>query len=288
MTTASLVLYFGLFFATLAAGLFGFLAARSVLDRGSFVALQTWILAARPFLKNFKSLDLYLAVPVGISLLISALIDYELGLCLFVLSGAIFYWIKKGPGLKRNYLLKRRENKMKELFPLTLGMAIQALKTGQTMPQVLDYLSKESPQPLKAEWDHVCLEMSLGLSAEEALSKMSDRFPGFLDFHQFLESYKMSRMTGANLTQLLEVLRDGMEEKNRLLRKMEAMTAQARLSGILMGALPFMLAVIFFCMDPDLMIPLFTERTGWAILGLAMLLETLGFLWIRQLLRLEV
>src|SRR6185295_15167788 len=104
----------------------------------------------------------------------------------------------------------------------------------------------------------------------------------------FLESYRISRQTGANLTQLWQALLEGIEEKNRILRKMEAMTAQARLSGLMMGLLPVLLAVVFFFMDPGLMAPLFTEKAGWAILLTAFFLETLGFLWIRQLLRLEV
>jgi tight adherence protein B len=178
--------------------------------------------------------------------------------------------------------------KMSELFPQALGMCIQALKTGQTVPQVLDYLSHECPQPLKTEITAVCVEMNLGLSAEAALTKMAQRFPDFPEFHQFLESYKISRQTGANLTHLLEVLLEGMEEKNRILRKMNAMTSQARLSGIVMGLLPVMLGFIFFVMDPSLMTPLFTTMRGWGILFLAAILEGIGFMWIRQLLRLEI
>jgi tight adherence protein B len=177
---------------------------------------------------------------------------------------------------------------MSELFPQAVGMCIQALKTGQTVPQVLEYLSHECPQPLRNEINFVCAEMALGLSAEAALTKMGERFPDFSEFHQFLESYKMSRQTGANLTHLLQVLVDGMEEKNRILRKMNAMTAQAKLSGMVMGLLPFILGLIFFVMDPSLMTPLFTHKAGWAILLLAAILESIGFLWIRQLLRVEI
>ena len=174
------------------------------------------------------------------------------------------------------------------VFPQALGMAIQALKTGQTIPQVLEYLSRESPSPLRDELAVVCSEMDLGASAEQALSKMSDRFPNFTEFHQFLESYRISRQTGANLTRLIQVLVEGLEDKNRILRKMDAMTAQARLSGIMIGALPFLLGAVFFLMDPSLILPLFTQKTGWALLTLAAILETIGFAWIRQLLRLEV
>jgi tight adherence protein B len=129
--------------------------------------------------------------------------------------------------------------------------------------------------------------MALGAAADKALTFMADRYPGFDDFRQFIESYLISRITGANLTRLLEVLLENIQEKERLVRKRDAMTSQARLSGMLMGCLPFLLGLVFFVMDPSLMTPLFTTPPGWAILFTALLLETIGFLWIRQLLALE-
>ena len=183
---------------------------------------------------------------------------------------------------------KNKIKKLIELFPQTIGMMIQALKAGQTIQQVLEYLSKESSAPLKEEWIQVCMEMNLGASAEQALNQMELRYPEFLDFQQFLQAYKISRQTGANLTHLLEILLEGMEQKNRLLRKMDAMTAQAKLSGLLMGLLPFILGFVFFLMDPTLLSPLVTEKSGWGILLLSIVMETIGFFWIRQLLQIEV
>jgi tight adherence protein B len=130
--------------------------------------------------------------------------------------------------------------------------------------------------------------MGLGASPEESLSRMSERYPGFSDFRRFLEAFKVTRRTGADLTHLLQTILVEMEGRSRIQRKMEAMTAQARLSGLLMGLLPFFLGVVFFVLDPSLMLPLFTERSGWALLSLAGVFETLGFLWIRQLLRVEI
>jgi tight adherence protein B len=237
---------------------------------------------------SLNSFQKFVIAGVICSLLLCAFVNLTGGFFLLIVCVFILYAKEKGPALIQKYEKNKIQNKMSELFPQGLGMCIQALKTGQTVPQVLEYLSHECPQPLRSEIDSVCAEMALGLSAEAALTKMGERFPDFSEFHQFLESYKMSRQTGANLTHLLQVLVDGMEEKNRILRKMNAMTAQAKLSGMVMGLLPFMLGLIFFVMDPSLMTPLFTEKAGWAILLLATILESIGFLWIRQLLRLEI
>lgn len=214
--------------------------------------------------------------------------DFNLGFLILFFSIFLFFFIKNAPAWIRKQDTNGKQKKLNQLFPQTLGMAIQALKTGQTLPQVIEYLSRECPTPLKDELTIVCAEMNLGSSAEQALTRMAERFPDFLEFHQFLESYKISRQTGANLTHLLQVLLDGVEEKSRIFRKMDAMTAQARLSGLLIGLLPVLLGIVFFFMDPNLIIPLFTQKVGWGILLIASLLETIGFLWIRQLLRLEI
>ncbi len=224
---------------------------------------------------------------VVVGLFVMVLDDFSTGLLFITVAVLLGYGLEKIPGLVQKRRVRKRQAQLVEIFPQALGMSIQALKTGQTVPQVLVYLSREAPSPLKGELSQVCAEMEMGSSAEQALSKMAERFPDFSEFHQFFESYKISRQTGANLTHLLEVLLEGMEEKSRILRKMEAMTAQARLSGLLMGILPFLLGVVFFLMDPNLMTPLFTEKAGWAILFLAAILEAIGFLWIRQLLQVE-
>jgi tight adherence protein B len=288
MISATLKLYLGLGSAALSVGLFTWLLTRLGMDRLPQISVKAPPL---PHLKTEKKLDQAQLLFLGglfFAILVMAFSDFFTGLLLALLIFISWYGVQKGPGLKKKYEIKKRQEKMNEVFPQTLGMAVQALKTGQTVPQVLEYLSRECPSPLKEELSQVCAEMDLGNSAEMSLSKMAERFPDFAEFHQFLESYKISRQTGANLTHLLEVLLDGLEDKNRLLRKMEAMTAQARLSGTMMGLLPFLLAFVFFLMDPNLITPLFTEKVGWAILLMAAVLETIGFLWIRQLLQLEV
>ena len=226
-------------------------------------------------------------IGLGLSITFSLLIDYFTGVVLTLAVVALWRVLDKGRSWKERFETRKKLEKMREIFPQSLGMAVQALKTGQTVPQVLEYLAREAPSPLREELALVCAEMDLGVPPEQALAKMIERYPEFMELQQFLESYRISRQTGANLTHLLEVLVDGMEEKNRILRKMEAMTAQARLSGLMVGALPFVLGIVFFLMDPGLMTPLFTQKAGFAILFLALFLEGIGFAWIRRLLRLE-
>jgi tight adherence protein B len=180
----------------------------------------------------------------------------------------------------------RRLEAAQDVFPQSLEIAIQALRAGQTLPQTLEYLSEESAPPLREEFAAMVREMAWGSSAEQAIAHFAERVPS-TDVARFRECYRLSRQTGANLAQLLQTLCNGMEERHRLARRMTSMTAQARLSGILMGCLPFFMVVILTVMDPALMSPLFTTLRGYAILGAAALLEVGGFLWIRSLMVLE-
>jgi len=288
MIPSALKLLAGSGFGAVSIGVLGWLFAKWAMGRLPQMDMKIPSISAAKTPKKFGRSQVFLAAGLLLCLLVMAFSDFFTGFLLAVLVVGGWYASQRGPALKKKYETQKRLEKMKEVFPQTLGMSVQALKTGQTIPQVLEYLSRECPAPLREELTQVCGEMDLGNSAEMALSKMAERFPDFAEFHQFLESYKISRQTGANLTHLLEVLLEGLEEKNRLLRKMEAMTAQARLSGTLMGLLPFLLAFVFFMMDPELMTPLFTTQIGWAILLLALVLEAIGFFWIRQLLQLEV
>ena len=237
--------------------------------------------------KGNKAIPLAVGGYFSLSILVFAW-DPGFGLLLIFLGLLATGALRLGPRWWEKRKRGQRQAKMSEIFPQALGMSVQALKAGQTLPQVVEYLSRECPPPLREEFGQVGREIDLGASAEQALLRMAERCPQFEDFHQFVESYRVSRHTGANLTHLLEVLLEGMEEKNRILRKMGAMTAQARLSGLIMGLLPFALAAVFFVMDPTLLTPLVTEPMGWGILGAALFLETIGFLVIRQMLQLEV
>ena len=275
--------FFSVLLAALSAGFLGWFAAYQILIQVKYSA------AHLPRLNQdaFDRRKILVAAFILLLLISTLFFGFSLVLIIAPMMTGIWILIKRIPSWKNNYDLRKKLERMREIFPPTLGMAIQSLKTGQTLSQVIEYLSRESPSPLKEEWGLVCAEMNLGASVERALTKMNDRFPNFNELSRFLESYKISRQTGANMIQLLDVLVEGMEEKNRILRKMEALTAQARLSGLLMGLLPMLLGLVFFIMDPNLILPLFTEKTGWVLLLLAAFLETIGFLWIRQLLRLE-
>jgi len=191
------------------------------------------------------------------------------------------------PTWRRARLEEEHQRRCLELFPQALEMTVQTLEVGQTLPPAIATLAKECPSPLREEFATVSLEMGLGASTEDALGKLSQRI-SHPDLHRFVDAYRLSRLSGANLARLYRVQLEGIEERHRLLRRLDSLTAQARLSGLLMGCLPLFLLLVLSVMDPELLQPLFTRPAGWAVLSLAMTLEILGFLWIKKLLNVEM
>lgn len=202
--------------------------------------------------------------------------------------GSVVYLLsRRFPAWRRERLASDRRRRCQEAFPQALEMTVQTLQVGQTLPQAIQYLAKESPVPLRDEFASLAAEMALGASTEEALVKFA-RSMDHPDANRFLEAYRLSRRSGANLVHLYRTQLEGIEERHRLLRRLDSMTAQARLSGLLMGLLPVFLLVILFVMDPDLLRPLVELPAGWAVLALAVFLEAIGFFWIRRLLKVDL
>ena len=270
-----------------AVGLGVFAAARPWADH--FPESSSPVVSAFPVFKNMvqSRQGPLLAAAAALGWMALWLWNPMVGLSLTAFMGLAFWGFRALPRWRKNRSLRIRRAQCLEAFPQSLEMIVQSLQTGQTVPQTLSYLAKEAPSPLQEEFRDLCVELELGSTPEDALARWADRLD-HPDLHQFLESYRLSRKTGANLVHLYRVQLEGIEERQRILRRMDSMTAQARLSGLLMGSLPFILLGVLFVMDPDLLTPLFDRPLGWAVLGLAAFLEVLGFAWIKKLLRLDL
>ena len=213
----------------------------------------------------------------------------HLGAAFFLIMTCVLAYLtaRRLPLWRKKRAEKERRLRCLEAFPQALEMTVQVLQVGQTLSQAIVYLAKEAPAPLHEEFASLSLEMELGASPEDALAKFAQKY-NHPDITQFLEAYRLSRRAGANLVHLYKVQLEGIEDRHRWMRRLDSMTAQARLSGLMMGALPIFLLAVLFVMDADLLRPLVATPAGWAVLGVAAGLETLGFLWIQKLIRVEL
>ena len=183
-------------------------------------------------------------------------------------------------------LRARRVARVREQLPAALGTISTSVRAGLSLPQALQAASEQVPDPAGGELRTVVAETRMASTLDEALDRLGARVPlpevGFL-----VSGLKLSRATGGNLAPLLDRLAETLRERERLRGQFRTLTAQARLSGWVVGLTPVALLAIMSVLDPEFVAPLWGTGAGWVLLGVAALLEILGVLAIRAVVRTE-
>jgi len=130
-------------------------------------------------------------------------------------------------------------------------------------------------------------EQNFGLPLKDALANLTDRMP-LLDVRFFATAVLIQRETGGNLSEILENLAHVVRERFKILRQVRVYTAHGRLTGYVLLALPAFLAVALMFINPEHMQLLFKERIGHMLLIAAVVMQTVGYFWIKQVVKIEV
>ena len=142
-------------------------------------------------------------------------------------------------------------------------------------------------EPVGPEFRKTFDEQNFGLPLKDALENLTLRIP-VLDMRFFATAVLIQRETGGNLSEILENLAHVVRERFKILRQVRVYTAHGRLTGYVLLALPAVLAIALSFINPEHMNMLFRERLGQMMLMGALLMQTAGFLWIRQVVKIEV
>ena len=187
-------------------------------------------------------------------------------------------------------LLRRRSVRIKrfeEQFPEALDLLSRALRAGHAFQTALGMVAEELPPPVGPEFRKTFEQQNFGLPLKEALTAMSDRIP-LLDVRFFVTAVSIQRETGGNLAEILDNLASVVRERFKILRQVRVHTAHGRFTGWVLLALPAALGVALSLIGPDHMNTLFTERLGKMMLVGAAVMQTIGYVWIRKVIRIEV
>jgi tight adherence protein B len=183
----------------------------------------------------------------------------------------------------RNKRLKAFEHQL----PDGLQMLAGALRAGASLNVALEGLVREQPAPLSQEFELLTREQRIGVEFDAALSHMEARLP-IQDFQMLVSALRINREVGGNLAEILETLADTLRRKQTMEGKIDSLTAQGKMQGIVMACLPVLLILVLFQLESDSMDKLFTTRIGWAVTGTIVVMETLGFLMIRKITTIDV
>jgi tight adherence protein B len=190
-----------------------------------------------------------------------------------------FFWLSH----KRSKRIKRFE----EQFPEALDLLSRAIRAGHAFQSAMGMVADELPEPVGIEFKKAFDQQNFGLPLRDALAQLSERVPS-LDVRFFVTSVTIQRETGGNLSEILDNLARVVRERFKIRRQVRVHTAHGRFTGYVLLALPAALALALTWLSPEQMKLLFNERMGQAMLVGAMVMQAVGFVWIRQVIKIEV
>jgi len=184
---------------------------------------------------------------------------------------------------RRRHRQARTNAQLEEMLTLVSN----SLKSGYGLLQSFEYASRQLAPPLASELKRMLQEASLGAGAEVAIQGLAARIAS-PDMEMVVTAIAIQRSVGGNLAQTLDNVAYTMRERDRIRGEISTLTSQQRMTGMIIGGLPIFVGLIMFAINPDYMLPLFTETVGKVLLLMAVGMETLGIVLIRSLLALEV
>ena len=186
-----------------------------------------------------------------------------------------------------NVMARRRRRKFVNQLPGTLQLLAGSLRAGYSLMQGVEAVSQEVEDPMGRELRRVGVESRLGRPLEEALDDAADRL-GSSDFRWAVMAIRIQREVGGNLSELLQGVAATMIERKRLKREVDALTAEAKISAIILGLLPVGLGAALFVLNRPYIGLLFTDLVGRAMLAGAAVLALLGFVWMSRIIKIGI
>ncbi len=181
----------------------------------------------------------------------------------------------------------RRQASFDEQLPDTLQLLSGALQAGHSLLQAIDTAAKEAGEPISIEFQRVLTEARLGMPLEEALDGMAKRMNS-QDFEWTVMAVGLQRQIGGNLAELLNAVAQTMRERYSLKRQVRALSAEGRLSSVILSVLPFVMFFLLLMLNPTFLAPLYSTPLGFVMLSGAAVLMIIGILWMKKITDIEV
>jgi tight adherence protein B len=191
------------------------------------------------------------------------------------------------PMLLVKHYRRRRIKKFNAQLVDALQAMANAFKAGLTFQQSIEQVSRDAMPPLQQEFGLFVKEAKLGVPLEEALNNMSRRV-GSDDLELVSTATNISRQLGGNMAEMYETLSGTIRERFRLEGKIDALTAQGKLQGWVVSAMPLLLGVVLNYMRPDLMQPMLDHLFGYVLVLAIIVMEILGILIIRRITNIDI
>jgi tight adherence protein B len=191
------------------------------------------------------------------------------------------------PFLSLKRMKRKRTEKFKRQLPEGLGLIARSMKAGHALTTGMKLASEEFDDPLGPELSETLDEINFGISVAEALKNLARRID-CQEIKYFVVAVILQRESGGNLAELMESLAELIREKFKFQGKVHTLSAEGRLSAIILVALPFLILLILHLTSPTYLTPLFAEPAGRFMLGGAALMLVLGIVAMKNLVKIKV
>ena len=186
-----------------------------------------------------------------------------------------------------NIKISKRRHAFNNQLGDALVMMANSMRSGFSFMQAVDMVANEMSSPIANEFAKLVAEMRLGIPSDEALTNLSKRI-GSKDFDLVIIAVMIHRQVGGNLAQILESISSTITERIRMKREITTLTSQGRMSGWIVGLLPFGMAMILEVVNPNYLTPLYTEELGTIMIGIGLGLQVVGMVVLRKIVDIDV
>jgi len=182
---------------------------------------------------------------------------------------------------------QRRLMKFERQLPDGLILIASSLRSGYGFMRAVQVLTQEMAPPISTEFKKTLEEVNLGIETEEALRHMAERIPSY-DLDITVSAVGVQLQVGGNLAQLLETVAETIRERQRIRAEISTLTAEARLSGVILFVLPIVMLVVVNILNPGYIGPLIRTEFGHILAAAGFVLQVIGGLVIWRMLQLEL
>lgn len=187
--------------------------------------------------------------------------------------------------------LKQEQRKRSTAFDRqladSLGTMANSLRAGFGFLQAIEMISQESRPPLATEFQKTLKEIRLGVTTEDALQHLCQRIAS-QDLELIITALLIQRQVGGNLAEVLDRISHTIKERNRIRGEIKTLTAQGRISGMVIGALPFGLGLFLMIVNPEYIGALFQHPMGLALIGAGFAAQAVGVVVIRKIVNIQL
>jgi tight adherence protein B len=182
----------------------------------------------------------------------------------------------------------QRSTRLSQQLPDALEMMARSLRAGHALSSAFKMVATEMPTPVSIEFGRAFESQELGMPFEKAVADMTRRAPDNQDLKIFALSVIVQKETGGNLVEIIEKIADTVRGREKFQGKLRGLTAEGRMSSYIVGGLPFVSILFMLVSNRPYLMGLFEETLGHYILGYGIITWSLGFMWMRKMIKVKM